>query len=122
MGKARYILGVLIGAAGIIGGIVWAVMSSEGDMFLVPYAIGAFLANIIWFDGPVITVASFGFRICAMVFSFFFGTGIGCLLFLFAPIAITICAGVLTFTLIGVSVTAFVMFPINTIRFSRDLY
>lgn len=124
MAKGRYFFGILVGVAGIVGGIIWAIYYGGFDIecLFYAYAVASVLANLIWFDGPVIVVGKMGFGLCATVFSFFFGTGIGCLLLLCAPIAITICAGVVTLTIVAVGVVSLIMYPINIVRFASDLY
>ncbi|MCX4312966.1 MAG: hypothetical protein OSJ83_03755 [Clostridia bacterium] len=122
MGKGRYIIGIIAGAAGIITGAVFWIINSDVYLFLAAYAVGAFVANIIWLNGPVLGITTFCIRVCTGVFAFFFGSTIGCLIFMCAPIAITICAGVITISLAAVSVISLVMFPINIFLIPRDMY
>ena len=135
MGKGRYIIAIVVAVAVFILGIVLActVLDPNGEAIegrvwfcILFYGIGAFLANLIWFDGPVITVGLFGVKICGVILSFLLGllgSLIGWILLLFLfPILFTGFVVVAAITLCATFLVAAIMFPINIFRFSRDLY
>jgi len=131
MSKVRYIFAMILGLGALIAGITMSCIYSKGYLIVIlegcvtSYAIAALIANLIWFDGPVISVGAIGFGICGTILSFIVGlTGslLGWLLLaVIGMFLLSALAAVAAFTITAVLVVACVMFPINAIRFATDL-
>lgn len=131
MERGRYFTAVVISAILLIAGIILAcTLEPNFDMRMVwialAYIVAAGVANLIWFDGPVMTVCSFGFKIIGAVWSFLFAflrCGIGIILFLvfLAPI-MSVIGAIMGITIGVMLLVSIVMYPINLIRYGLDLY
>ena len=130
MERGRYFVAVVVSAVLLIAGIILScTLAPDLDyrllFILLSYIVAAGVANLIWFDGPVMTVCSFGFKIIGVVWSFLFAflrCGIGIILFLvfLAPI-MSVIGAIMGITIGVMLLVSMVMYPINLIRYGLNL-
>lgn len=138
MSRERYIAALIIGAVIFIIGLILAFVVPAFDgcewvMCVLSYAVATAVINMIWFSGPTIMIAGYGFGIIGIIWRFvleIFKSGLSqspcgfvmmCLVIIALPVILSISGTVFVVTVALTLTAGAVTFPVYVFKLGANL-